>query len=49
MEAYEKVNLLFILIDYLTEQFPDEFMISIASFKSSPIQHVVQFVNYGAI
>lgn len=34
---------------HLTEQFPDEFMISIASLKSSSIQHDVQFANYDAI
>lgn len=30
-------------------QFPREFMISVASFKSSPTQHDVYFVNYGHI
>ena len=33
------------LIYYFSEQFPNEFMVSIASFRSSSIQHDVHFVK----
>lgn len=37
------------LIYYLSEQFPYKFMISIACFKASSIQHDVHFLIYGSI
>ena len=37
------------LIYDLSNQFPGEFMVSVASFKSSSIQNDVHPVNYGAI
>lgn len=33
----------------VSEQFPNEFVVSIASFKSSLIQYDVHFVNYSHI
>ncbi len=32
-----------------SKHFPDEFMVSVASFKSSSTQHDVHLVNYGPI
>ena len=37
------------LIYSLSKHFPDEFMVSVASFKSSSTQHDVHLVNYGPI
>ena len=37
------------LIYYLIKHFPNEFMVSLSSFKSSSIQHDVHFVNDGPI
>ena len=45
-EAYDPTSH---LIYYLSKQFPDEFMVSTACFKSSSIHHDVLLVNYGPI
>lgn len=37
------------LINYLSKPFPNEFMVLIASFKSSSTQRDVHLVNYGPI
>lgn len=37
------------IIYYLRKQFAHEFIVSVATFKSSPVQHDVHYVNYDAI
>ena len=37
------------LLDYHNKQFPNKFMVSIASFKSASIQNDVHWVKYGPI
>lgn len=49
VEAYEKNDTISLLIYYLSKQFLSEFMVWIASYKSSSIQHDVHFVYYGPV
>ena len=37
------------MIYWRSKPFPDEFMASVASFKSSSVQHDVHFLKYGSI
>ena len=36
-------------LHHISKQFPNEFMVSVAGFKSSSTQHDAQFVNLGSI
>lgn len=49
MESYGEITLLPPLIYDLRKLFPQEFMLSIASLKSSSVQSDVYFINDGPI